>query len=361
MAPLHQAGIDGAGQAIAIVSLEAFPPDYSKTQDDVSTFRSTFGAKGPAPVDVKVDGGGSTSDFGEDDLDLDVICAIAPGAQIVNYEAPKSSAGLVDVFSRVVADGRVKIASFSWGICDAGMPARGAQERRERAEARGAARHHRLRGERRQRLLRLPAEQLLRPLAHRRLPVGLAAGRLGRRDAALGADERRVRHRVGLGGPVLERGRRRRDQHVRRRTVVAGRRACRERAAACVPDVSASASPTSGWLVRDYGNWELVRRHERRGAVLGGLDAARRATRARSRASSGRASSRRSSTSSPRRISPTRRSTTSGTAANRHYDAGPGWDYATGLGSPDVYNLARDLVAYLRTHPCPARQGPGTG
>jgi kumamolisin len=37
---------------------------------------------------------------------------------------------------------------------------------------------------------------------------------------------------------------------------------------------------------------------------------------------------------------------------NRYYDAGPGWDYATGLGSPDVYNLARDLAAYLRTHPC---------
>jgi len=34
---------------------------------------------------------------------------------------------------------------------------------------------------------------------------------------------------------------------------------------------------------------------------------------------------------------------------------GRGWDYATGLGSPDVYNLARDLVQYLRTHTC----GPG--
>jgi kumamolisin len=38
---------------------------------------------------------------------------------------------------------------------------------------------------------------------------------------------------------------------------------------------------------------------------------------------------------------------------NRYYDAGPGWDYATGLGSPDVSNLARDLTAYLRSHPCP--------
>ena len=37
---------------------------------------------------------------------------------------------------------------------------------------------------------------------------------------------------------------------------------------------------------------------------------------------------------------------------NRYYDAKPGWDYATGLGSPDLWNLTRDLAAYLRTHPC---------
>ena len=37
---------------------------------------------------------------------------------------------------------------------------------------------------------------------------------------------------------------------------------------------------------------------------------------------------------------------------NRYYDAGPGWDYATGLGSPDVWNLARDLVTFLKSHPC---------
>jgi kumamolisin len=35
---------------------------------------------------------------------------------------------------------------------------------------------------------------------------------------------------------------------------------------------------------------------------------------------------------------------------NRFYQAAPGWDPATGLGSPDVYNLARDVVSYLRAH-----------
>ena len=36
---------------------------------------------------------------------------------------------------------------------------------------------------------------------------------------------------------------------------------------------------------------------------------------------------------------------------NRHFNATPGWDYATGLGTPDANNLARDVVAYLKKHP----------
>jgi subtilase family serine protease len=34
---------------------------------------------------------------------------------------------------------------------------------------------------------------------------------------------------------------------------------------------------------------------------------------------------------------------------NRYYPATPGWDFATGLGSPDVYNLAQDVVRYLKS------------
>src|SRR5262249_49846647 len=115
VAPLHRQGIDGNGQTIAILSLSPFPPNGKETADDVSTFRQKFAPKGPSPVDVKVDGGGSVNDFSEDDLDLDVISAIAPGAQIVNYEAPASASGVVDMFNRVVSDRRVGIASFSWG------------------------------------------------------------------------------------------------------------------------------------------------------------------------------------------------------------------------------------------------------
>ena len=350
VAPLHDAGIDGTGQAIAIVSLEAFPPDYSKTQDDVSTFRSTFGAKGPAPIDVKVDGGGTTSDLGEDDLDLDVVSAIAPGAQIINYEAPKSSAGLVDVFSRVVSDGRVKIASFSWGICDAGMPA----------------------------AVRKNVESALRLAVLRGITVFAASGDSGSYDCQRSkfsdhrltvdfpSDSPQV---VSVGGTLLS----------VQTSGAYGTESAWEgpftdsgggggintfdaapswQSAAhvgngqrVVPDVSASASPTSGWLARDYGNWDS----------FGGTSAATPFW-----AASMLLSEQLAAKQGVKRtcfLAPILYTLASAhqpyppfhdvvTGANRHYDAGPGWDYATGLGSPDVYNLARDLVRYLHTHPC---------
>ena len=60
---------------IAILSLERFPPSVDKTRDDVKTFRGTFNARGPDPQDVKVDGGGTSPDLSEDNLDLDVVSA----------------------------------------------------------------------------------------------------------------------------------------------------------------------------------------------------------------------------------------------------------------------------------------------
>jgi subtilase family serine protease len=348
--PLHQVGIDGTGQAIAVVSLEAFPPDYPKTQSDVSTFRSSFAAKGPEPVDVKVDGGGTSSDLSEDDLDLDVVSAIAPGAQILNYEAPKTSAGLVDVFSRVISDGRVKIASFSWGICDETMPAS----------------------------VRKNIETALKLAVLRGITVFVSSGDSGAYDCQRSkfADHRLTvdfpsdsPQVVSVGGTLLSvltsgaygtesgwegpfsnsgggGGIDSFDAAPSWQTaahVGNGNRV--------VPDVSASASPTSGWLTRDYGNWDS----------FGGTSAAAPFW-ASSMLLAEQLAAKQGVTrtcflapilyelASARQPYPPFHDVRTG--GNRHYDAGPGWDYATGLGSPDVYNLARDLVAYLRTHPC---------
>ncbi len=291
------------------------------------------------------------SDLSEDDLDLDVVSAIAPGARIVNYEAPETAQGEVDVFSKLVADGKVGIATFSWGLCDSRLPGefRQAVERAlELAVARGITvfvasgdsgsydcqrqdfSDHRLcvdfpsdlppvvsvGGT----LLSLASDGSYSSESGWENPLSDAGGGGGINPNDPAPSWQRAAHLPGGGDRV-------------------------------VPDVSASASPASGWLVRDYGNWDS----------FGGTSAA----------SPFWASSMLLAEQYARKHGVTRRCFLAPilyrlatanepypafhdvrTGGNRFYSAGPGWDFATGFGSPDVYNLARDLTQYLRSHPC---------
>jgi kumamolisin len=51
-------------------------------------------------------------------LDVQVVRGIAPEAQIINYEGPKTGAGIAALMARIVADGRADIVSISWGGCE---------------------------------------------------------------------------------------------------------------------------------------------------------------------------------------------------------------------------------------------------
>jgi kumamolisin len=350
VAPLRAAGIDGTGQTIAILSLSPFPPNGSHTSGDVSGFRSHFGLHGPAPVDVKVDGGGSVDDFSEDDLDLDVISAIAPGAQIVNYEAPATASGVVDLYHRMVSDGRVGIASLSWGACDVGLPS-------SYRQAVGSA---------------------LDLAVLRGITVFVASGDSGSFDCQRNdfADHRlsvdfpaALSQVVAVGGTLLsvgtdgkyagEAGWEQPLSNAGGGGGVSKEQTPSWQASAGVrgghrgvPDVAAAASPDSGWATLDYGNWD----------VAGGTSAAAPFW----------AASMLLAQQYARKQGVTRRCFLSPilyrlatshqpfpafhdvrAGGNRFFDASSGWDYATGLGSPDVWNLTRDLTAYLRSHPCP--------
>ena len=59
---------------------------------------------------------------GEVNLDIDVIRAVAPKAQILDYEAPNRGGAIANVIDRIVADGRADIASISWGSCELARP-----------------------------------------------------------------------------------------------------------------------------------------------------------------------------------------------------------------------------------------------
>jgi kumamolisin len=113
IAPLHAQGIDGTGQTVAVVSFDGYAPT------DLSSFDSLFQVRGPAVQRVLIAGGTSPgSQQQEVDLDLDTIRAIAPGAQVLDYEAPQGVASTADIINKIVADHRARVVSTSWGICD---------------------------------------------------------------------------------------------------------------------------------------------------------------------------------------------------------------------------------------------------
>ena len=118
--PLYEEGFTGQGETIALYSAATFDPA------DVERFDELFGIESPPVERIPVNGG--TEDrtgplAGEVALDIDVIRGLAPGAQILNYEVAITSIdsfaqSIADVVDQVVADGRAKVLSISYGITD---------------------------------------------------------------------------------------------------------------------------------------------------------------------------------------------------------------------------------------------------
>jgi len=269
-------------------------------------------------------------------------------AQILFYEAPNTAAGDLRMMNRIVA-GKARIVSDSWGTCDHRLPAD-----YRRAE-----------------------ERTLKIAVRRGITFFVSSGDSGAYDCQSNdfADHRRTvdfpsdsASVVSVGGTLLSvntNGSYRResawedplafsgggggvDPIERAPTwqlahhVGNGRRG--------VPDVAAAASPGSGWFVQTGGDWEPI----------GGTSAAApfwAASMVLAQQYAKRHGLAQTCFLAPllykvfyarQRYFPAFNDVISG--GNRYFDAGKGWDYATGLGSPRVYNLARDLVAYRIAH-----------
>lgn len=111
---LRTQNLHGEGQTVAIVSLDTFDPA------DVGRFDQIAGTSGPAVEKVPVNGSVATpgDGQGEVNLDIDVIRALAPKAQILDYEATNQGSAIAAIIDRIVQDGRADIASISWGSCE---------------------------------------------------------------------------------------------------------------------------------------------------------------------------------------------------------------------------------------------------
>ena len=110
---LLTAGLNGSGQTIAFYELSPH------SASDVSTYDTCFGLTNPLAT-VTVDSGGTVDPNGtaEADLDIEQASTQAPGAALLSYEGPNSGTGPYDVWNRIVNEDRARVISTSWDVCE---------------------------------------------------------------------------------------------------------------------------------------------------------------------------------------------------------------------------------------------------
>lgn len=127
--PLWNAGIRGQGQTIAIASaFGAINPA------DIRAFTQRAGIADPQPIEVKqVDGGSTYSPArGSDpevDLDLQITLGVAPRAHIIDYQGSDGSHSLqrtlghslADIYNQIEQDGQTRIVTTSYGLCESAL------------------------------------------------------------------------------------------------------------------------------------------------------------------------------------------------------------------------------------------------
>ena len=106
----------GAGQTVAVVEFDGYEPS------DIGVFLAQYGLP---PLDLTnrpVDGATTTpSIFGgsaEVELDIEVLAGIAPSAAQRVYLAPNTRQGGIDLYNAIVTDNMAKVVSSSWGSCE---------------------------------------------------------------------------------------------------------------------------------------------------------------------------------------------------------------------------------------------------
>nr|4NE7_A Chain A, Kumamolisin-As [Alicyclobacillus sendaiensis] len=110
-------GLDGQGQCIAIIELGGGYDEASLAQ-----YFASLGVPAPQVVSVSVDGasnqptGDPKGPDGEVELDIEVAGALAPGAKFAVYFAPDTTAGFLDAITTAIHDPTLKpsVVSISW-------------------------------------------------------------------------------------------------------------------------------------------------------------------------------------------------------------------------------------------------------
>ena len=111
---LHQANVLGDNQTVAVFELDGYPAS------DITQYLQNYNLGTPNISNVLVDGVDGSAGAGaiEVDLDIEVVAAMAPHANQIVYEGPNSTQGVNDTYNKIVTDNKAQITTISWGECE---------------------------------------------------------------------------------------------------------------------------------------------------------------------------------------------------------------------------------------------------
>jgi subtilase family serine protease len=114
LAPLQSNGMLGDNQSIALFELDGYQ------LSDIAPFFQNYGINMPNITNIPVNGFNGAIGQGaiEDELDIEVVGAMAPHANIFVYEGPNTTQGINDTYNKIVNDNKVQVTSISWGLCE---------------------------------------------------------------------------------------------------------------------------------------------------------------------------------------------------------------------------------------------------
>jgi kumamolisin len=125
--PLYERA-NGAGQTVGIVTLAAVDSGTGSFTYAPQQFWSEYGIKRTGSLTVdNVDGGpgapSGASGSGETDLDIEQSGSIAPGANVIDYQAPNTDYGFADAFFTAASQNLASGVSASWGESETNLVA----------------------------------------------------------------------------------------------------------------------------------------------------------------------------------------------------------------------------------------------
>jgi subtilase family serine protease len=112
--PLQQGGDAGNNQTVAVFELDGYQ------SSDITQYLQNYNLGLPSISNVLVDGYNGAAGAGaiEVELDIEVVAAMAPKASQIVYEGPNTTQGVNDTYNKIVTDNKAQAMTVSWGECE---------------------------------------------------------------------------------------------------------------------------------------------------------------------------------------------------------------------------------------------------